>query len=92
LSRIIAVHHRRDGVLSWLAMVVEIRQAIARDLARINEIERLAYSTPWTLKSFERELTLPFSKILVADLKERNSGSDHPVADGWWLTSAISLM
>jgi ribosomal-protein-alanine N-acetyltransferase len=51
------------------AMVVEIRDAIARDLARISEIERMAYSTPWSLKSFERELTLPFSKILVANLK-----------------------
>ena len=50
-------------------MVVEIRDAIARDLARIGEIERMAYSTPWSLKSFERELTLPFSKILVANLK-----------------------
>jgi ribosomal-protein-alanine N-acetyltransferase len=49
-------------------MVVEIREAIARDLARISEIERMAYSTPWSLKSFERELTLPFSKIVVANL------------------------
>jgi ribosomal-protein-alanine N-acetyltransferase len=50
-------------------MVVEIRDAIARDLAGISEIERMAYATPWSLKSFERELTLPFSKILVANLK-----------------------
>jgi ribosomal-protein-alanine N-acetyltransferase len=49
-------------------MVVEIRDAIARDLARISEIERMAYSTPWSLKSFERELTLPFSRIVVAQL------------------------
>src|SRR5271167_1470802 len=50
-------------------MVVEIRDAIARDLARIGEIERMAYSTPWSLKSFERELTLPFSKTVVASIK-----------------------
>jgi [ribosomal protein S18]-alanine N-acetyltransferase len=49
-------------------MVVELRDAIARDLTRITEIERMAYSTPWSLKSFERELTLPFSRTLVASL------------------------
>lgn len=47
-------------------MVVQIRDAVARDLPRIVEIERLAFSTPWSLKSFERELTLPFSRITVA--------------------------
>ena len=50
-------------------MVVEIRDAIARDLARIIEIERIAYATPWSLKSFERELTLPFSRTVVASLR-----------------------
>lgn len=46
---------------------MDIREAIASDLARITEIERMSYSTPWSLKSFERELTLPFSKIIVAE-------------------------
>jgi [ribosomal protein S18]-alanine N-acetyltransferase len=73
------------------AMVVEIRDAIGRDLARINEIERLAYATPWSLKSFERELTLPFSRILVASVNANKfvsptSGSansdDAPNLDG----------
>jgi ribosomal-protein-alanine N-acetyltransferase len=50
-------------------MVVEIRDAIAGDLARIFEIERMAYATPWSLKSFERELTLPFSRTTVGTLK-----------------------
>jgi ribosomal-protein-alanine N-acetyltransferase len=50
-------------------MVVELRDAIARDLARIVEIERVAYTTPWSLKSFERELTLPFSRTVVASIK-----------------------
>src|SRR5271166_6152929 len=50
-------------------MVVEIRDAIASDLPRILEIERMAYPTPWSLKSFERELTLPFSRTLVASPK-----------------------
>jgi ribosomal-protein-alanine N-acetyltransferase len=58
-------------------MVVDIRDATASDLARITEIERISYSTPWSLKSFERELSLPFSKILIAEtrLAEAASGS-----------------
>jgi len=59
------------------AMVVEIRDAIASDLARIAEIERMSYSTPWSLKSFERELSLPFSKILIAETKPSQSGRDN---------------
>jgi ribosomal-protein-alanine N-acetyltransferase len=63
-------------------MVVEIRDAIARDLARISEIERMAYSTPWSLNSFERELTLPFSRILVANLRPAKSAlEDVPAPD-----------
>jgi [ribosomal protein S18]-alanine N-acetyltransferase len=45
---------------------MEIRDAIAEDLPRIIEIERLAFPSPWTLASFQRELTLPFSRIMVA--------------------------
>src|SRR5208337_1865251 len=64
-------------------MVVEIRDAIARDLARILEIERIAYATPWSFKSFERELTLPFSRTLVASLKAPQSAAeDSPAPDG----------
>jgi ribosomal-protein-alanine N-acetyltransferase len=47
-------------------MAIHIRDAIARDLPRIIEIERLAFPAPWTLASFERELTLPFSRIMLA--------------------------
>jgi [ribosomal protein S18]-alanine N-acetyltransferase len=47
-------------------MAIHIRDATGRDLPRIIEIERLAFPSPWTLASFERELTLPFSKIMVA--------------------------
>jgi [ribosomal protein S18]-alanine N-acetyltransferase len=60
------------------AMVVEIRDAIARDLPRICEIERIAYTTPWSLKSFERELTLPFSRTTVAYLKTNSPSGDEP--------------
>jgi [ribosomal protein S18]-alanine N-acetyltransferase len=61
-------------------MVVEIRDAIARDLARIVEIERIAYTAPWSLKSFERELTLPFSRTLVAGFGGSKSGFEGPRA------------
>jgi [ribosomal protein S18]-alanine N-acetyltransferase len=47
-------------------MAIHIRDATARDLPRILEIERLAFPAPWTLASFERELTLPFSRIMLA--------------------------
>jgi len=44
-----------------------MREATARDLPRILEIERLAFAQPWSLDSFKRELMLPFSRIMVAD-------------------------
>jgi len=47
-------------------MAIHIRNATERDLPRIIEIERLAFPAPWTLASFQRELTLPFSRIMVA--------------------------
>jgi len=63
-----------------VTMVTDIRDATAADLPRITEIERMSYATPWSLKSFERELSLPFSKILIAEvasesLRESASGS-----------------
>jgi|SRR6266849_4014624 len=47
-------------------MAIQIRDASDLDLPRILEIERLAFPSPWTLASFERELTLPFSRVMVA--------------------------
>jgi len=48
-------------------MAIQIRNATVRDLPRIIEIERLAFPAPWTLASFQRELTLPFSRIMLAE-------------------------
>lgn len=45
---------------------VQIGDATYSDLARILEIERLSFAQPWSLSSFERELSLPFSRLLVA--------------------------
>jgi [ribosomal protein S18]-alanine N-acetyltransferase len=47
-------------------MAIHIRDATARDLPRIIELEQLAFPSPWTLASFQRELTLPFSRIMLA--------------------------
>jgi ribosomal-protein-alanine N-acetyltransferase len=47
-------------------MTTKVREATARDLPRILEIERLAFAQPWSLDSFKRELMLPFSRITVA--------------------------
>lgn len=55
-------------------MRLQIRDATDRDLARIWEIERLSFPQPWSLNSFERELTLPFSRMVVA--------TPEPSADG----------
>jgi len=47
-------------------MAIHIRDATERDLPRIIEIEQLAFPAPWTIASFQRELALPFSRIMVA--------------------------
>jgi len=60
-----------------LATALQIRDATHRDLARICEIERLSFAQPWSLHSFERELTLPFSRLLVANAGL--SGNRDPV-------------
>jgi ribosomal-protein-alanine N-acetyltransferase len=45
---------------------MKIRDATRRDLPGIIEIERLAFDEPWSLDSFVRELSLPFSRLIVA--------------------------
>jgi ribosomal-protein-alanine N-acetyltransferase len=43
-------------------------------LARIMEIERLAFDSPWTVDSFTREFSLPFSRIIVANVDANSDG------------------
>ncbi len=45
---------------------MNLRNATYSDLPRILEIEELSFSQPWSLNSFRRELTLPFSRLIVA--------------------------
>ncbi len=47
-------------------MRIKIRDASSRDLPQIIEIERLAFGHPWSRDSFLRELSLPFSRTVVA--------------------------
>ncbi|HUY27727.1 MAG TPA: ribosomal protein S18-alanine N-acetyltransferase [Candidatus Binataceae bacterium] len=61
-------------------MALQIRDALERDLPRIVEIECLAFETPWSLNSFQRELTLPFSRLTVA-----TSGDSQPGAISGYL-------
>jgi [ribosomal protein S18]-alanine N-acetyltransferase len=45
---------------------VEIRNATYNDLPRVLDIERLSFSQPWSLNSFRRELSLSFSRLILA--------------------------
>jgi ribosomal-protein-alanine N-acetyltransferase len=45
---------------------IGIRDASSADLAQIVEIERLSFDNPWSRDSFQRELSLPFSRTTVA--------------------------
>jgi [ribosomal protein S18]-alanine N-acetyltransferase len=68
-------------------MRVRIRDATRRDLPRILEIERLAFDHPWSLESFVREFSLPFSRLMVAAGSDDNGG---PLAAGFlcrWLVA-----
>jgi [ribosomal protein S18]-alanine N-acetyltransferase len=56
-------------------MQLQIRDASLSDLDRIWEIERLSFSQPWSLGSFQRELTLPFSRLVVASGGENHNRS-----------------
>jgi len=45
-----------------------------RDVPAVVELERAAFSNPWTAEVFERELGLPFSKIVLARAGEEVVG------------------
>ena len=47
-------------------MRLKIRDATRRDLPKIMQIERRAFDQPWTLDSFLREFSLPFSRTIIA--------------------------
>ena len=54
---------------------MQIRDATYNDLPRVLDIERLSFSQPWSLNSFRRELSLSFSRLMVAVGAERDEGA-----------------
>ena len=58
-------------------MQLHIRDATVGDLLAVVEIERLAFDNPWSVASFRRELSLPFSRLLVA---QTSPDPDAPIA------------
>jgi ribosomal-protein-alanine N-acetyltransferase len=65
---------------------MKIRDATSRDLRGIVEIEKLAFDNPWSLEAFERELSLPFSRLIVA----AKGANDHERLTGFlcrWLVA-----
>jgi [ribosomal protein S18]-alanine N-acetyltransferase len=61
-----AIRMRTRLRLDRATMAILIRNATHRDLPRILEIERQAFPAPWSLSSFQRELSLPFSRLMLA--------------------------
>lgn len=53
-------------------MPLDLRNASDDDIDRILRLERLCFTQPWTADSFRRELSLPFSRIILADLSDRH--------------------
>ena len=73
-------------------MRVQIRDATERDLARIWEIERLSFPQPWSLDSFERELTLPFSRMVVAMPDSGGNGGAVGFICRWLIADELHVL
>jgi [ribosomal protein S18]-alanine N-acetyltransferase len=58
---------------------VRIRDATYNDLPRVLDIERLSFSEPWSLASFRRELSLSFSRLMLAVTEETHDGGSSIV-------------
>jgi len=73
-------------------MAIHIRDATGRDLPRIIEIERVAFPAPWTLASFQRELTLPFSRIMLAITGENGDPSIAGFLCRWLIADECHIL
>lgn len=56
------------------AAQVEIRELARADLPAILDIERLSFPKPWSRALFERELSTPFARVVVAVVGNRVVG------------------
>lgn len=72
--------------------MVQIRNAVDQDLPRILEIERLSFPTPWSLQSFRRELTLPFSRITLATVAEPRPSSTVGFLCRWLIADECHVL
>lgn len=54
------------GISHVVRRDVQIRDATYNDLPRVLDIERLSFTEPWSLASFRRELSLSFSRLMLA--------------------------
>jgi len=54
---------------------VRIRDATYNDLPRVLDIERLSFTEPWSLASFRRELSLSFSRLMLAVTDDPAAGA-----------------
>ena len=71
---------------------VQVRDAFQPDLLRILEIERLSFSSPWSLASFRRELTLPFSRLVVAIPEAENQASAMGFLCRWLIADECHVL
>jgi ribosomal-protein-alanine N-acetyltransferase len=79
-----ATFRRSGGAPLELVFAAMVR----RDLPIVVELERKAFSHPWTAEVFLRELRLPFSKIVLARLGDEPSAA----VVGYlcrWLTAGV---
>ena len=53
---------------------MRIRDATYNDLPRVLDIERLSFAQPWSLASFRREISLSFSRVMLAVMEEGSEG------------------
>ncbi len=60
---------------SAVRRIVRIRDATYNDLPRVLDIERLSFGEPWSLASFRRELSLSFSRLMLAVTDEGGEGA-----------------
>jgi [ribosomal protein S18]-alanine N-acetyltransferase len=68
---------KRPGAPGAVRRDVQIRDATYNDLPGVLDIERLAFTQPWSLASFRRELSLSFSRLMLAVTEEEGEGGSR---------------
>lgn len=71
---------------------IKVRDAVRRDLPGIIEIERRAFDSPWSLDAFRRELSLPFSRLIVAIVDENGEERLAGFLCRWLVTDECHIL